>query len=60
MPPVLYMVFPSPPVRAVLLTASAIGLEMEYREINLMNGEHLHPEFLRVRLCMSFVSIIVK
>lgn len=48
MAPVLYMVHPSPPVRAVRITAKAIGLKLEEREINLNNGDHLKPEFLKV------------
>lgn len=38
----------SAPCRAVLLTAEAIGLEMELTELNLMAGEHLTPEYEEV------------
>ncbi|EFA00485.1 glutathione S-transferase 1 [Tribolium castaneum] len=48
MAPTLYMVYPSPPVRAVLITAKAIGLELELKELNLTEGEHLKPEFLKI------------
>ena len=50
MAPTLYMVHPSPPVRAVLITAKSIGLELDLKEINLNDGEHLKPEFLKVSL----------
>ncbi|XP_044270059.1 uncharacterized protein LOC123014840 [Tribolium madens] len=48
MAPTLYMVYPSPPVRAVLITAKAIGLELELKELNLTEGDHLKPEFLKI------------
>lgn len=38
----------SSPVRAVLLTAKAIDLDIDYREINLWNGDHLKPEYLKM------------
>ncbi|GLV42295.1 Glutathione S transferase E12 [Carabus blaptoides fortunei] len=47
MAPVLYCVGLSPPVRAVLLTARALGIELEKKEINLENGDHLTPEYLK-------------
>ncbi|XP_011691910.1 PREDICTED: glutathione S-transferase 1-1-like [Wasmannia auropunctata] len=43
--PVLYYYSPSPPCRAVLLVAEAIGLEMELISLNVMAGEHLTPEY---------------
>ncbi|XP_030378077.1 glutathione S-transferase 1 [Scaptodrosophila lebanonensis] len=46
--PVLYYATLSPPSRAVLLTAKAIGLELELRSINLLKGEHLTPEFVKL------------
>lgn len=57
MAPVLYMVHPSPPVRAVRITAKAIGLKLEEREINLNNGDHLKPEFLKVIITNYFVYL---
>lgn len=51
--PVLYYTILSPPVRAVLLTAAAIGLELELREVNLLDKEHLTPEYLKV-ICSQF------
>lgn len=39
----------SPPCRAVLLTAKALGLEMNLKQLDLHQGEHLKPEFVKVR-----------
>ncbi|GLV42298.1 Glutathione S transferase E12 [Carabus blaptoides fortunei] len=47
MAPVLYCIDLSPPARAVLLTARALGIELEKKEINLRNGDHLTPEYLK-------------
>ncbi|CAD7083151.1 unnamed protein product [Hermetia illucens] len=44
--PILYGLHLSPPVRSVLLVAKAIGLDLEFREVNLLTGEHKKPEFL--------------
>ncbi|KAG4066824.1 hypothetical protein HA402_012891 [Bradysia odoriphaga] len=38
----------SPPSRAVLLTAKAIGLNLELKDINVLTGEHLTPEFRKL------------
>ncbi|KAH8279112.1 hypothetical protein KR026_001995 [Drosophila bipectinata] len=44
----LYGVDRSPPVRAVLLTLNALGLEFEFKVVNLLEKEHLQPEFLKM------------
>ncbi|KAH8277772.1 hypothetical protein KR018_006106 [Drosophila ironensis] len=46
--PVLYYTPRSPPCRAVLLTAAAIGLDLDLRLINVKAGEHLSEEFLKL------------
>ncbi|XP_037948097.1 glutathione S-transferase 1 [Teleopsis dalmanni] len=46
--PVLYYTPRSPPCRAVLLTAAAVGLELDLRPMNLKAGDHLTPEFLKL------------
>ncbi|TMW54601.1 hypothetical protein DOY81_000395, partial [Sarcophaga bullata] len=46
--PILFMATLSPPSRAVMLTAKEIGLELEYKPINLLKGEHLTPEFIKM------------
>ncbi|XP_058174972.1 uncharacterized protein LOC131289654 [Anopheles ziemanni] len=45
---VLYTLHLSPPCRAVELTAKALGLELEQKEVNLLAGDHLKPEFLKL------------
>ncbi|XP_077263834.1 glutathione S-transferase 1-1-like [Temnothorax americanus] len=45
MPVQLYYLPPSPPCRAVMLVAEAIGLEMELIVLNTAAGEHLTPEY---------------
>ncbi|XP_049283682.1 glutathione S-transferase 1-like isoform X1 [Anopheles funestus] len=50
---VLYTLHLSPPCRAVELTAKALGLELEQKNINLLAGDHLTPEFMKV----SFLGI---
>ncbi|XP_013108646.1 glutathione S-transferase 1 [Stomoxys calcitrans] len=46
--PILYMATLSPPSRAVMLTAKALDLDLEYKHINLLKGEHLTPEFIKM------------
>nr|XP_019544049.2 glutathione S-transferase D7 [Aedes albopictus] len=48
MTPVLYYLPPSPPCRAVLLLARMIGVELEYKMLNVMEGEQLKPEFVEL------------
>ncbi|XP_016958516.3 glutathione S-transferase 1-like [Drosophila biarmipes] len=44
----LYGIDGSPPVRSVLLTLRALGVEFEYKVVNLLEKEHLKPEFLKI------------
>ncbi|XP_049548404.1 uncharacterized protein LOC125959621 [Anopheles darlingi] len=44
----LYTAKLSPPGRAVELTASLLGLELEIIPINLLAGDHRKPEFLKM------------
>ncbi|KAH8357788.1 hypothetical protein KR200_009148 [Drosophila serrata] len=46
--PTLYGIDGSPPVRSVLLTLKALGLDFDYKIVNLMAGEHLKPEYLKI------------
>lgn len=46
--PVLYYAPRSPPCRAVMLTAAALGLELNLRLVNVKAGEHMTPEFLKL------------
>lgn len=58
MPPkiTLYYLSLSPPVRSVLLTAKALGIELELKNVNLLEGEHLTSEFTKV--CSLFCSYL--
>ncbi|XP_055700192.1 glutathione S-transferase 1-like isoform X2 [Phlebotomus papatasi] len=43
-----YYLLPSAPCRSVLLCGKALGLEFNLKEMDLMGGDHLKPEFLKV------------
>lgn len=45
---VLYYMPLSSPCRAILLTAKAIGLDLELKSTNLLAGEHLTPQYLKM------------
>lgn len=38
----------SAPCRSVLLAAKAVGIELNLKPLDLMKGEHLKPEFVKV------------
>ncbi|KAK4876080.1 hypothetical protein RN001_012502 [Aquatica leii] len=44
----LYMIDASPPVRAVLLTAEALGIKLEHVTVNFMTSEQLDPKFIEI------------
>jgi glutathione S-transferase len=48
MAPTLYLFAVSPAVRAVQITAQAIGLELKLKEVDFSKGEHLQPGYLKV------------
>lgn len=48
MTPKLYMADISPPVRSVLITAKALGVTLEHKEVDLSKGDHLKPDFIKV------------
>lgn len=54
--PILYMHIYSPPARAVMLTAAALGVEFELKPVDLLGLEHRKPEFLKV----SHVCIVIE
>lgn len=49
MPIDLYYVPGSAPCRSVQMAAKAVGVELNLKLTNLMTGEHLKPEFVKVR-----------
>lgn len=44
----LYIMELSPPCRAVMLTAKALGINLELVETNLFKNEHFNPSFLKL------------
>lgn len=46
----LYHISGSGPCRAVRLAAAAIGVDLNLKVCDLMKGEHLKPEFVKVKL----------
>nr|WET52666.1 glutathione S-transferase [Phaedon brassicae]WET52791.1 glutathione S-transferase [Phaedon brassicae] len=48
MGPKLYMINGSPGVRSVLMCAKAIGLDLEFINVDLFSGDHLKPEYLKI------------
>jgi glutathione S-transferase len=50
----------SSPCRGVLLTAKALGVELNLKELNLMAGEHMTPEFIKVSLQLVYVCCVFR
>lgn len=50
MPIDMYYLPPSIPCRSVMMLAKALGIHLNLKIVNIMEGEHLKPEFLRVSL----------
>lgn len=44
----LYYLPESGPCRTVMLAANVIGVELKLKHVNLFDGEHLKPEYLKV------------
>lgn len=42
----LHYMLKSPPCRAVMLTAEAVGVKLNLKEVDIFKGEHKTPEFL--------------
>lgn len=53
--PILYYHILSPPARAVLLTAAAMGIDLELKEVNLIDKENLSPEFIKVGESLLYI-----
>ncbi|XP_049547849.1 glutathione S-transferase D7 [Anopheles darlingi] len=45
---VLYYLPPSPPCRSVLLLAKMIGVELDLKVLNVLEGEQLKPDFIEL------------
>ncbi|CAH1367311.1 unnamed protein product [Tenebrio molitor] len=48
MAPTLYMLWPSPPARAVLMTAKSLNLALDLKEVDTTKGENKTPEFIKI------------
>lgn len=44
----LYYFNPSPPCRSVMMMARAVGVNLNLKTINILAGENLTPEYLKV------------
>lgn len=58
----LYYFPPSPPCRSVLMLGKALRINFNLKNVNIMAGEHITPEFLKVTtyvfsLCILFVKM---
>ena len=54
MAPKLFSIPASPPVRAVLMCAKALDLELDVVLVNLLKKEHLKEDFLKVRFFKNY------
>jgi glutathione S-transferase len=52
----LYYIPQSAPCRAVLLTANAVGVELNVKHLDLFKGEHMTPQFLKVCDIINLVN----
>lgn len=62
MAPKLYYTNGSPPVRAVLMTADALGVDLDLVEVNAVKGEQLKPQYLKVKCsayCLLNIHFII-
>ncbi|PNF22939.1 Glutathione S-transferase D7 [Cryptotermes secundus] len=48
MPMDFYYLPPSPPCRSVLLLAKRLGIEFNLKKVNILTGEQLTPEFIKL------------
>ena len=55
----LYFGSYSPPSHAVWFVAQELGIELNLKHIDLMKGEHLAPEFVKVRVSFSSSSTVI-
>ena len=59
-PIVIYGMAPSAPCRILCMTCEVLGLEYEFKVVNLMAGENKTPEYLKVivlQLLLGFLNI---
>lgn len=51
--PILYYLVLSPPARACALTAAALGVELELKNVDLLGRDNFKPDFLKVRKTLN-------
>ena len=54
----LYATPMSAPCRIVTMTADCLGLDYDYRNINLMTGEQMQPKFLSINPQHSLPTLV--
>jgi glutathione S-transferase len=52
----LYYLPQSSPCRAVMLTANAVGVQLNLKYLDLLKGEHMTPQFLKVCDLINLVN----
>lgn len=52
MAPKLYMLERSAPVRSVLITAAAVGLDLEKEIVDIFSGDHMKAEYVKVAVAL--------
>lgn len=57
MPVDLYYMPGSAPCNSIILTAHALGVELNLKLTNLEKGDHLKPEFLKVSTIINTKTI---
>lgn len=45
----LYYLPPSPPCRAVMILARILGIDLNLKTLNILQGEHMKKDFLEVK-----------
>ncbi|GAB6026241.1 Glutathione S-transferase [Chamberlinius hualienensis] len=56
-PPIVYGIKTSPPVRAVLLTAKAAGVEIDFKVCNLVTSDHLNSDYTKMNPAHTIPSL---
>jgi glutathione S-transferase len=54
----LYLMRLSPPCRAVQMVAKQLNIDLNLKQLNLRNGEHLTPEFLKINPAHTVPTIV--
>lgn len=50
----LFYLPPSPPCRAVLLLIRILGIDVNLKTMNILEGDHLRKDFLEVKISACF------